>query len=107
MSQTTRCGESIKMLLKTKYWQYFLRLCIRTGLEISTMQEIISSLEPGCATKVGDYSFRLMSKENERFGMVYRVEVYEREELVLKSPVLLHRPLKESRKSSAKGMSRG
>jgi hypothetical protein len=94
------------MLLKTKYWQYFLRLCTRTGLEISTMQDIISSLEPGCATRVGDYSFRLMSKENEKFGTVYRVEVYERHELVLKSPVLLHRPLKESREPSAEGKSR-
>ncbi len=94
------------MLLKTKYWQYFLMLCVRTGVEVSALQEIISSLRPGRARRAGDYSFRLVSKEEERFGTVYRIEVYEGQELVLKSPVLLHEPLKErsaSRKNSRGG----
>jgi hypothetical protein len=85
------------MLLQTKYWQYFLRLCVRTGFEISTLQEIISSLRQGRARRAGDYTFVLVSKEEERFGTVYRIEVYEGRELVLKSPVLLHEPLKDRR----------
>lgn len=86
------------MLLQTKYWQYFLRLCVRTGFEISTLREIISSLRQSRARRAGDYSFRLISKEKERFGTVYMIEVYEGQELVLKSPVLLHEPLKEHRR---------
>lgn len=85
------------MLLQTKYWQYFLMLCIRTGFEASTLQEIISSLRQGRVRRAGDYSFLLVSKENEVFGTVYRVEVHEGQKLVLKSPVLLHEPLKERR----------
>lgn len=94
------------MMLKTKYWQYFLLLCVRTGLEVPTLQEIISSLQQGRVRRAGDYSFLLVSKEKERFGTVYRIEVYCWKELVLKSPVLLHEPLKErsaSRKNSARG----
>ena len=83
------------MLLKTKYWRYFLRFCASTGFEVSTLQEIISSLEQDRAKRVGDYSFLLVSKAKERFGTVYRIEVYHRNELVLKSPVLLRAPLKE------------
>ena len=102
------------MLLKTKYWRYFLRLCTSTGFEVSTLQDMVSSLEQGCEKRVGDYSFRLVSKEKERFGTVYKIEVYERQELVLKSPVLLHEPQKERRRGSRKsrendngGISRG
>lgn len=90
------------MLLKTKYWLYFLRLCDRTGLDCSTLRELISSLGPGCVKNIGDLSFRLVSSRVERFGTVYSVEVYERQELLLKSPLLLHPPLKESRKPIAK-----
>lgn len=82
-------------MVKTKYWRYFIKLCSRTGFEISTLQDIISSLEQDCTKRIGDYSFRLVSKEKERFGTVYRIEVYERDELVLKSPVLILPPLKE------------
>lgn len=94
------------MLLKTKYWQYFLMLCVRTGFEASTLQETISSLRQGRVRRAGDYSFLLVSKEKERFGTVYRIEVYEGKELVLKSPVLLHEPLKE-RSASLKNSTRG
>lgn len=72
-------------------------LCIRTGFEASTLQEIISSLRQGRVRRAGEYSFLLVSKENEVFGTVYRVEVHEGQKLVLKTPVLLHEPLKERR----------
>jgi len=85
------------VLLQTKYWQYFLMLCIRTGLEVSTLQELVSSLQQGKVRRAGDFSFLLVSKEKEVFGTVYRIEVYERQELVLKSPVLLHEPMKGRR----------
>jgi hypothetical protein len=95
------------VLLKTKYWRYFLRLCARTGFEVSTLREIICSLRQGRARRAGDYSFLLISKEKEGFGMVYRIEVYERQELVLKSPVLLHEPLKDRRRGGGrKGVAR-
>jgi len=91
------------MLIQTKYWQYFLMLCIRTGFDASTLQEIISSLRQGRVRRAGDYSFLLVSKEDEVFGTVYRVDVYEGKELVLKSPVLLHEPVKERRTRDRKG----
>lgn len=100
-------GVSVQnMLLKTKYWLYFLRLCDRTGLDISTLRNLISSLEVGGVKNIGDLSFRLVSKRIEKFGAVYRVDVYEREKLVLKSPVLLYPPLKEGRKPVVRGLKR-
>lgn len=95
-------GEQRKVLLQTKYWQYFLMLCVRTGFEVSTLQEIISSLRQGRVRRAGDYSFLLVSKENEVFGTVYRVEMYEGQELVLKSPILLHEPLKGRRRGKTR-----
>lgn len=90
-------SELQNMLLQTKYWRYFLRLCVRTGFETSALQEMISSLGQGRARRAGDYTFLLVSKGEESFGTVYRIEVYEDQKLVLKSPLLLHEPLKDRR----------
>ena len=65
-----------EMLLKTKYWRYFVRLCENTGFDISTLRHIISTLDVGGEKRIGDYSFRLVAVDEESFGTVYRIEVY-------------------------------
>lgn len=79
--------------LKTKYWQYFKKLCARIDTDIDALRIIISNLEVDHQDRIGDYTIRLIAIKNEDFGTVYTIEVYEKgDTLILKSPVLLFAP---------------
>jgi hypothetical protein len=79
--------------LKTKYWDYFRKLCARIETDIDALRIIISNLEVDHQDRLGEYTIKLIAKKNEDFGTVYTIEVYEKgSTLILKSPVLLFAP---------------
>lgn len=107
-------GEAVDaMKLHTKYYLRFLWLCRLTGLADSQLRMFIASIESGEQKRLGDYIFKLLCVKRAGKDILYSIEVYfvvmdnnnhndgsrkSRPHLVLKSPLLVDAPRRNSKR---------